>query len=73
MAGVKGRSGRPGGNPDIKEYGFKSKGKESLSIKIQLRVNESQKAKIEALDNWRDAFRDWIDSLPDPEPEPDQS
>lgn len=66
MSGTKGRSGRPGGNPDIKLYGFKAKGDEPFTEQVHLRISKSQKAKIDALGNWRDKLRDWIDNLPDP-------
>ncbi|MCT7948292.1 hypothetical protein NG798_00600 [Ancylothrix sp. C2] len=69
MTGVKGRSGRPGGNPDIKAYGFKVKGEDPLNVQVGVRISEQQKRKLDGVENWRDVFRDWIDSLPDPEPE----
>lgn len=68
MAGIKGRSGRPGGNPDISVHGFKPKGDEALNIKVQFRVSQSQKAKLDATENWRETLRGWIDSLSLPEP-----
>ncbi|MCT7948274.1 hypothetical protein NG798_00510 [Ancylothrix sp. C2] len=71
MAGIKGKSGRPGGNPDIKLYGFKSKGDAAITEKVFCRVTLAQKEKIRATQDWQERFRQWIDNLPDPEPEPE--
>ena len=73
MAGVKGKSGRPGGNPEIKLHGFKSKGEAAITEKIFCRVTLAQKEKIQATQDWQKKFREWIDSLPQPNPEPDHN
>ena len=60
MAGTK-SSGRPGGNPNIKEYGFKTDRPEPLIEKLQLRVSASMKEKVKSRENWQEFVRDAIE------------
>lgn len=60
MAGTK-ASGRPGGNPDIKEYGFKTARKEPLSEQVNIRLGKSMSTKLKALDNWQEIVRKAIE------------
>ncbi len=55
--------GRPGGNPDIKEYGFKTDREHPLSKKITLRVDEPTREAIRAgkLPNWSEIARSAIE------------
>ena len=66
MAGTK-ASGRPGGNPEIKEYGFKTTRDEPLSERIAVRVPKSMEAKLKELPNWheivREAIREKLNSI----------
>lgn len=59
MPGTK-SSGRPGGNPDIKQYGFKSDRDEPLRSRLQLRVPDSMKQQLEQQDNWQEFVRQAI-------------
>jgi hypothetical protein len=59
MAGTK-SSGRPGGNPDIKNYGFKTERPEPLREKLQLRVSASMKEQLKSRENWQELVRDAI-------------
>lgn len=60
MAGTK-SSGRPGGNPNIKEYGFKTDRPEPLIEKLQVRVSASMKEKVKSRENWQEFVRDAIE------------
>ena len=60
MAGTK-ASGRPGGNPNIKEYGFKTDRPEPLIEKLQVRVSASMKEKVKSRENWQEFVRDAIE------------
>ncbi len=55
--------GRPGGNPDIKEYGFKTDREHPLSKKITLRVDEPTREALKAgkLPNWSEIARSAIE------------
>ena len=55
--------GRPGGNPNIKEYGFKTDREYPLSKKISLRVDEPTRDAIKAgkLPNWSEIARSAIE------------
>lgn len=55
MPGTK-TSGRPGGNPEIATYGFKTDREEPLTERIQLRVSESMKQALARLDCDRNEF-----------------
>jgi hypothetical protein len=59
MPGTK-ASGRPGGNPDLKNYGFTTDRPEPLREKLQLRVSASMKEQLESRDNWQELVRDAI-------------
>lgn len=50
-------SGRPGGNPDIKNFGFKTEREEPLLEKLQLRISASMKEEIKSKDNWQELVR----------------
>ena len=55
--------GRPGGNPNIKEHGFKTDRKHPLSQKITLRVDEPTRAALKAgkLPGWSKIAREAIE------------
>ncbi len=55
--------GRPGGNPNIKEYGFKTDREHPLSEKITLRIDKPTRAAIKAglLPDWSDIAREAIE------------
>ena len=60
--GAKG-SGRPGGNPDIKEYGFKQqydRWDEPCTAKMTLRLPPSMYAELKQLPNWQEKVREAI-------------
>ena len=59
MAGTK-TSGRPGGNPDIKKYGFKTTRPEPLKEKLQVRITASMKKKLNETDDWQEFVRQAI-------------
>jgi hypothetical protein len=59
MPGTK-TSGRPGGNPDIKQYGFKSNRDEPLRARLQLRVPDSMKQQLDRQDDWQEFVRQAI-------------
>lgn len=60
MAGTK-ASGRPGGNPEIKEYGFKTTRKEPLSERIAIRVPKSMETRLKELPDWQEVVRKAIE------------
>ena len=60
MAGNK-HSGRPGGNPDISQYGFKPKGPKPLKAQMNVSITEEMKQKLVQIDNWHDRVREWVD------------
>ncbi|MBE9168662.1 hypothetical protein IQ238_14495 [Pleurocapsales cyanobacterium LEGE 06147] len=53
---------RPGGNPDIKKYGFTTERENPLVEKMTLRMDEEMKAAIKAgkLPNWQEIARQAI-------------
>ena len=61
MPGTK-SSGRPGGNPEIKKYGFKTNRKYPLTENESLKLDKPTKEKLKAglLPNWRDIAREAI-------------
>jgi hypothetical protein len=59
MPGTK-TSGRPGGNPDIKKYGFKTERNEPLRERLQIRVPASMKQQLKQLDDWQEFVRQAI-------------
>ena len=59
MPGTK-ASGRPGGNPDLKNYGFKTDRPESLTAKLSMRVAPSMLAELKKKDNWQELVREAI-------------
>ncbi|MDJ0713898.1 MAG: hypothetical protein QNJ54_06730 [Prochloraceae cyanobacterium] len=59
MAGNK-NSGRPGGNPDIKNYGFKTDRDEPLRASLHIRLTPSIKSKLKTKENWQERVRDAI-------------
>jgi hypothetical protein len=67
MAGTK-FSGRPGGNPELKNYEFKTDRPEPLREKLQLRVSASMKEQLQSRDNWQELVREAIaKSLEEPQ------
>ncbi len=50
---------RPGGNPDIKNYGFKTDRERPLVAKMTLRMDEEMKAAIKSgiLEDWQEIAR----------------
>jgi hypothetical protein len=57
MAGVKGRSGRPGGNPDLKAHQFDTDREEALTAKLTLRLAPSMMEALKQQDNWQEFAR----------------
>ena len=63
MAGTK-SSGRPGGNPDIKNYGFSApEDRESNTAFFALRITPSDLVAIKALPNWQEKARKALKDL----------
>ncbi len=62
MPGTK-SSGRPGGNPDITKYGFKTDREYPLSERITLRLDKPTREAIRAgkLPNWSEVCRKALD------------
>jgi hypothetical protein len=60
MPGTK-ASGRPGGNPEIKKYGFKTTRDEPLSQQINIRIAKSMEVKLKELPRWQDLVREAIE------------
>ncbi len=61
MAGTK-SSGRPGGNPEIAKYGFKTpEGREPYNQKIQVCVTPTMKKLLAEIDNPSDFIRSAIE------------
>lgn len=56
MPGTK-SSGRPGGNPELKNYGFKTNRAEPLREKIQLRVSSNMKKELSNQEDWQEFVR----------------
>jgi len=53
--------GRPGGNPEIKQYVFTTTRDEPLVEKLTLRVSTSVKAKLSQINNYPEFVRQAID------------
>ena len=56
-------SGRPGGNPDLEKYQFKTDKDEPCSAKLTLRIATSDFEKLKTLDNWQEKTRQAIKKL----------
>lgn len=50
----------PTGNPNIKNYGFKTDRVEPLTAKLSMRVTNSMLAKLKEQDNWQELVREAI-------------
>jgi len=59
MPGTK-TSGRPGGNPDIEKFRFKTDRDEPLRERLQIRVPASMKQELQQQDNWQEFVRQAI-------------
>jgi hypothetical protein len=64
MAGTK-NSGRPGGNPDIKLYGFTTEREESCTALLAIKIPPSQLKALKNLPNWQEKVRESIKALID--------
>ena len=53
--------GRPGGNPGLKEFQFKSKGDSPLVKTLGWRVTEEQFLAAKAIPDLGDRFREWLE------------
>jgi hypothetical protein len=62
MPGTK-ASGRPGGNPEIKKYGFKTNRDEPLRERVQIRVPASMKKKLQEKENWQELVRQALSQI----------
>jgi hypothetical protein len=68
MAGTK-KSGRPGGNPEMKadgalsKYYYQPKGDKPLSKILSCRIPEDLHNKIKSGENWQEAFRQKLEEL----------
>jgi hypothetical protein len=47
----------PKGNPNIKQYGFKTDREESLSAKLSMRVAPSMLSELKKQENWQELVR----------------
>jgi hypothetical protein len=56
-------SGRPGGNPDLEQYQFKTDKDEPCTAKLTLRIAPSDFEKLKTLDNWQEKTRQAIKKL----------
>ena len=54
---------RPGGNPDLVKYQFKTDRSEPCTAKLTLRVPPSQYAELKKLPNWQEKVRGAIAEL----------
>ena len=50
----------PKGNPNIKDYGFKTDREESLTAKLSVRITPSMLARLKKKDNWQELVRQAI-------------
>ena len=50
----------PKGNPNIKQYGFKTDREESLTAKLSMRVTPSMLDELKKKDNWQELVRQAI-------------
>ena len=57
------RKGRPGGNPNIKDHGFKTDREHPLTEKVSFRVDEPTKEKLKAgkLPGWTKIAREAVE------------
>ena len=62
MAGTQ-TSGRPGGNPELKEHQFSTEKPESCTAKLTLRLAPSDYEKLKTIDNWQEKTRQAIKAL----------
>ena len=51
---------RPGGNPKIKDHGFKTDRPESLTAHLSMRVTPSMLQELRTDDNWKEFVRNAI-------------
>jgi hypothetical protein len=65
--------GRPGGNPDIVNFSWKTDRPESCLAKMTLRLPESHYSRLRELDNWQEKVRDAIAHLLETETELEQA
>jgi hypothetical protein len=61
MAGVKGKSGRVGGNPGIEKWAYTTDRAEPCSERIQVRLPLSLKRRVQALPDWQERVRQLLD------------
>jgi uncharacterized protein (DUF4415 family) len=54
---------RLGGNPDLKKFEYKPKGKQALSKQISLKVEEELALALKADPNWHDKMREVLRSI----------
>jgi len=47
----------PKGNPNIKEHGFKTDRKESLTAKLSMRITPSMLNELKSKENWQEFVR----------------
>jgi hypothetical protein len=50
----------PKGNPNIKEYGFKTDRLEPLTAKLSMRVTDSMLTKLKEKENWQEFVRETL-------------
>ncbi len=62
MPGTK-KSGRPGGNPDISKYGFRTDREHPLTELVAFRVDKPTKEKIKSgkISNWQKIAREAVE------------
>lgn len=54
------KSGRPGGNPDLKKYFYTTDREEPLRSRLQIRVPDSLKEQVQNKENWQEFVRQAI-------------
>jgi hypothetical protein len=61
MAGVKGKSGRTGGNPALEKWAYTTDRVEPCNERIQVRLPRSLKLRVQALPDWQERVRQILD------------
>jgi hypothetical protein len=62
MPGTK-TSGRPGGNPDITKYSFKTDREESCTAKLSVRIAPSDLEALKAISGWQELVRQKVKEI----------
>jgi hypothetical protein len=57
--------GRPGGNPDLEKYQFKSPVDEPRTAGIYLRITPTDKERLKTVDGWQEKLRQKLKEIID--------